>query len=165
MDFRRRNGWRMVLNFLSKSCDQSRCTPVFSTRNPRRGPAFTWWSRCLRVHVADPDENDRGRTLMDHLKRKNNTVNWYYFGKQMTDPRLEYIRTLSETPFDPIAQTDAIDAKIQQKAWEEPGVLFSTVPDVALIVREGAVPSPIIDDVMSMYKRTISNGGAALACA
>lgn len=58
--------------------------------------------------------------------------------------QVTFIRGLSETLFDPIAETDVINPEVQQKTWEKIGLFFASGKYTSLMVIDGPVPVPIV---------------------
>lgn len=107
--------------------------------------ALIWY---LFADIFWDDIREPSRKLLQYLELTQDVNHWYRFTESsysgLRESYFWYIRTLPETPFDPIAQSDTIDSSIQLKAWEHAGLLFGAEAGFRLGVKEGPLPSPII---------------------
>lgn len=88
------------------------------------------------------------RRLIEYLEEEKHNMNWYRFTEKryrgIPEYLFSYIRSLSQTPFDPIAQSDFVDPDVLLEAFEVAGRLFGAETSVKLGVEPGPTPSPII---------------------
>lgn len=108
----------------------------------------------LLAQFLDPGPRqkfDHCMTLLDYVQKKKNLESWYCFNDefytQLRDCQFTFIRSLGEKPFDPIAMSNVIDPEVQFKAWEHAGLLAAAPVQFQLDVKNGALPSPIINEI------------------